>query len=305
MKAKVAALIFIGSIALVRADQMIESVQQALKDQGFYYGEITGETNANLTAAIRRYQIRNGLQVNGELNSETLRSLGVSSSASGQLAAKTTPSPSAGVPHLRDQSSGEAAGVAPPSAQPFANAPQDRQLYPPNPVTPGTSPGGLLAGTPYEAAPSWPAAGFIEVRSTEPMDGQWNCRCAPIKRGRVFLSQAGSIWKRLPRSDYCRGHANRSTIHRESVCVLRPSHQCAASGFRTRCPNFESPVDRSPDGVTILHRRSAPTAARRKLCRQKPGLRCEAKSGQHHPRPRSWRDGTSGVVAIQDFCQSC
>jgi len=154
MKAKMAALILIAAIALVRADQMIESVQQALKDQGFYYGEITGETNANLTAAIRRYQIRNGLQVNGELNGETLRSLGINSSASGQLAAKTTPSPSPVVPDLRDQSSGEAAGVAPPTAQPFANAPQDRQLYPSNPVTPGASPGGLLAGTPYEAAPS-------------------------------------------------------------------------------------------------------------------------------------------------------
>ena len=88
MKAKIAALIFIGSIMLARADQMIESVQQALKDQGFYYGEITGQTNANLTAAIRRYQIRNGLQVNGELNRETLQSLGINSSASAQPAAK-------------------------------------------------------------------------------------------------------------------------------------------------------------------------------------------------------------------------
>src|SRR5947208_325452 len=81
MKNQVAALIFLGSVMLVRADQMIESVQQALKDQGFYYGEITGETNANLTAAIRRYQIRNGLQVNGEFNSETIRSLGIYSAA--------------------------------------------------------------------------------------------------------------------------------------------------------------------------------------------------------------------------------
>src|SRR5437667_2173655 len=129
MKNQVAALIFLGSVMLVRADQMIESVQQALKDQGFYYGEITGETNANLTAAIRRYQIRNGLQVNGELNGETLRSLGINSSASGQLAAKTTPSPGPGVPDLRDQPSGEAAGVAPPTAQPFAPAPQERPLY--------------------------------------------------------------------------------------------------------------------------------------------------------------------------------
>jgi peptidoglycan hydrolase-like protein with peptidoglycan-binding domain len=154
MKAKVAALIFLGSVALMRADQRIERVQQALKDQGFYYGEITGEANANLTAAIRRYQIRNGLQVNGELNSETLRSLGIDSPALARPAAKTTPSPSPGLPDLRDQSSGEAARVTPPAVQPFANAPpRDRQIYPSNPVMPGMSPGGLLAGTPYEAAP--------------------------------------------------------------------------------------------------------------------------------------------------------
>jgi peptidoglycan hydrolase-like protein with peptidoglycan-binding domain len=153
MKAKVAALIVLGSVALIRADQKIERVQQALKDQGFYYGEITGEANANLTAAIRRYQIRNGLQVNGELNGETLNSLGIDSSAPARPAAKTAPSPSPGLPDLRDQSSGQAAPVTPPAVQPFANAPQDRQIYPSNPVMPGRSPGGLLAGTPYEAAP--------------------------------------------------------------------------------------------------------------------------------------------------------
>jgi peptidoglycan hydrolase-like protein with peptidoglycan-binding domain len=156
MKAKVAALIFLGSVALVRADQTIESVQQALKDQGFYYGEITGEANANLTAAIRRYQIRNGLQVDGELNSETLHSLGIDSSraAAGRPAAKTTPSPSPALPDLRDQSSGEAASGTPPIVQPFGNVPQDRQIYPGNPVAPGTSPG-LFVGTPYEAAPPY------------------------------------------------------------------------------------------------------------------------------------------------------
>jgi peptidoglycan hydrolase-like protein with peptidoglycan-binding domain len=153
MKAKVAALIFLGSVALTRADQTIESVQQALKDQGFYYGEVTGEANANLTAAIRRYQIRNGLQVNGELNSETLRSLGMDSSAPARSATKPTPSPSPGLPDLRDQSSGPGAGPIPPRGQPFGNAPPDRQVYPSNPAMPGTSLGGLLAGTPYEAAP--------------------------------------------------------------------------------------------------------------------------------------------------------
>src|SRR5205823_12813301 len=121
MKKRVAALIFLGSVMLVRADQMIESVQQALKDQGFYYGEITSETNANLTAAIRRYQIRNGLQVDGELNSETLRSLGIDSSGSAQPVAKSTPSPRPGAPGLGDQSSSETASVASPPIRPLAN----------------------------------------------------------------------------------------------------------------------------------------------------------------------------------------
>jgi peptidoglycan hydrolase-like protein with peptidoglycan-binding domain len=154
MKAKVVALIFLGSIVLVRADQMIERVQEALKDQGFYYGEITGETNANLTAAIRRYQIRNGLQINGELNSETLRSLGIDSSASAQAAAKFSPSPSPNISNLGDESSRETAGAASVPAPPFTNAPQGEQTYPSNPIFPGPSAGGLFAGTPYETAPS-------------------------------------------------------------------------------------------------------------------------------------------------------
>jgi len=62
-------------IGLVRADQTTQSVQQALKDQGFYYGNVTGDKSAETTAALRRYQIRNGLQVTGELSPETLNSL--------------------------------------------------------------------------------------------------------------------------------------------------------------------------------------------------------------------------------------
>src|SRR5437660_8832398 len=131
MKNQVAALIFLGSVMLVRADQMIEGVQQTLKDQGFYYGEITGETNANLTAAIRRYQIRNGLQVNGELNSETLQSLEINSSASTRPATKPA-SPGTGEPAKPSEpSSNETANANPaPPIQPFDNAPQDQQLYP-------------------------------------------------------------------------------------------------------------------------------------------------------------------------------
>ena len=139
---------------LTRADQSVERVQQALKDQGFYYGEVTGEMNANVTAAIRRYQIRNGLQVSGELNSETLQSLAIDSSGSARPATKPA-SPSPAAPLKPDeQSPSESTNVTPaPSAQPFGGAPEDQQIYPSNPVAPGTSTGGVLAGTPFEAAP--------------------------------------------------------------------------------------------------------------------------------------------------------
>jgi peptidoglycan hydrolase-like protein with peptidoglycan-binding domain len=68
-------LVMLCTVSLVRADQAIRSLQQTLKDRGFYYGDITGDKSAETTAAIRRYQIRNGLKVTGEINDETLRSV--------------------------------------------------------------------------------------------------------------------------------------------------------------------------------------------------------------------------------------
>src|SRR5262249_6812103 len=125
MKITTAAMIFMGSIMLVRADQLVESVQQALKDEGFYYGEVSGEMNANLTAAIRRYQIRNGLQVSGELNDETLRSLGIKSAGSSRATTKReSPTPAAGfVPSEPPPDQTETASPAP-SVQPFNSGPQ-------------------------------------------------------------------------------------------------------------------------------------------------------------------------------------
>src|ERR1043166_8963673 len=125
MKIKIAILIFLGSTVLMRADQLVQTVQQTLKEQGFYYGEVTGEMNATLTAAIRRYQIRNGLQVNGQLNSETLQSLGINSSASTQPATKR-PSPGPAEPaNPSGPPSNETANASPAAPiQQFDNAPQ-------------------------------------------------------------------------------------------------------------------------------------------------------------------------------------
>ena len=58
--------------ASVRADELTKRVQTELKELGFYYSEITGVNNAETVAALRRYQIRNGLEVTGTLNKNTL-----------------------------------------------------------------------------------------------------------------------------------------------------------------------------------------------------------------------------------------
>jgi len=139
---------------LVRADQLVESVQQTLKGEGFYYGEVSGEMNANLKAAIRRYQIRNGLQVTGELNDETLRSLGIKSSGSSRPTIRAaSPTPAAGaVPNEPSPHETETASPAPP-VQPFNNGPQGQQVFPSNPIGPASSPGTVFADTPFATAP--------------------------------------------------------------------------------------------------------------------------------------------------------
>ena len=156
MKASIAALMLLASLMLTCADQLVESVQQALKDQGFYYGEINGEKNANLSAAIRRYQIRNGLQVTGELNPETLQSLGINSSGS-TVTQKKPASPAPGVSSSPGEESADVGANATPAPQsePFENPPENQQVYPSTPLPPNASlpPAGVFAGTPFEFAP--------------------------------------------------------------------------------------------------------------------------------------------------------
>jgi peptidoglycan hydrolase-like protein with peptidoglycan-binding domain len=98
MKRPLLCLVFtLCAVSLVHADETIRSWQQTLKDQGFYYGPVTGDRSAETTAAIRRYQIRNGLQVTGDLNEETLRSV-KSSSNSVAAASRTNSKPVATPP---------------------------------------------------------------------------------------------------------------------------------------------------------------------------------------------------------------
>jgi peptidoglycan hydrolase-like protein with peptidoglycan-binding domain len=128
-------------------------VQQALKDQGFYYGEVTGEKTADTTAAIRRYQIRNGLQITGEIDAETLRSLGVGSGVG-----RSTPRRGATMPPEEEtnEEPPQSAEISP--QQPPANYPSQRAPGPAYGPGPGFGQSrlaltGVFVGTPYEIAP--------------------------------------------------------------------------------------------------------------------------------------------------------
>ena len=146
------ALLVVGAGA-VRADQTTSAVQQALKDQGFYYGDVDGKKSADTTAAIRRYQIRNGLQITGEIDAETLRSLGI-----GAGAARSTPKPQpATTPEeaeARDDGeptqSAEIYSQQPP---PNYNPPRAPGEYAPGPRGLRPEVSGVFGGTPYEIAP--------------------------------------------------------------------------------------------------------------------------------------------------------
>jgi peptidoglycan hydrolase-like protein with peptidoglycan-binding domain len=176
MKLRIAVLIMLGCcVGALRADEVIAEVQQALKDQGFYYGEINGEKNADTTAAIRRYQIRNALQVTGELDNDTLRALrSVPSTTSPPpppvtTAPSTPPTPASSPaepqrePPLTTPAPADEQEI-PPGPRSAPGGPyspggpypggQDRQLpYPPAVPNASTQPGGLFADTPYAAAP--------------------------------------------------------------------------------------------------------------------------------------------------------
>jgi len=154
----VAALILLSALTSALADQSIVEVQQSLKDQGYYYGQITGQKDADTSAAIRRYQIRNGLEITGELNEETLKSIRSNAGSTAQVA----PAPAASVApsiqqapdtsDLRADSAPSDRGLNAPPVQPPRPG-MDQWGDQPNvarPMPPGT---GVFGGTPYQTAP--------------------------------------------------------------------------------------------------------------------------------------------------------
>lgn len=159
-------------------DDVTKQAQEALKTEGFYDGEATGAVNAETKAAIKRYQIRNGLEVTGSLNKETLEALNLDGNAVPEAPAPAPalkPPPRKPAPPVDVEKDPETR--RPPAGQPpvnLRNQPTERDddreflrrdpSRPPQPQPSGPPPdagarpggglyGHLYARTPYASAP--------------------------------------------------------------------------------------------------------------------------------------------------------
>ena len=172
-------VVFAGAPA--RADELLRRAQQALHEQGFYYGSVDGASGDETTQAIRRFQIRNGLAVTGKLDDETSRALHLGGGSNSRpntvsSAAATPPArrPNTPPPIISGRSESGADATPPPLATPPPVAPRQSHPAPtttpsrpdlravPPPPSPQAPPGSVLpslslqeffANTPFEFAP--------------------------------------------------------------------------------------------------------------------------------------------------------
>ena len=142
-------LIFLIGLPLY-ADDQLRTVQQALKDQGFYYGQVDGSPGSETSAAIKRFQIRNGLEVTGQVNPQTLAAINGGEPAASPIPAATPviqpkmpPMDTPPESFLRNQPPATAVPQQPPAVSPQSASPQ-------SPLNPYAV---IFRRTPYETAP--------------------------------------------------------------------------------------------------------------------------------------------------------
>lgn len=101
-----------GGAAQALSSDQIREVQQALKEKGHDVGAVDGQWGPKTQNALKEYQQAQGTQASGELDSQTMSSLGVSGSAVGAPGGGEQSAPDAG----GAPSSGGASGDAGPGA---------------------------------------------------------------------------------------------------------------------------------------------------------------------------------------------
>lgn len=119
MKVLLRILLLLALVGTVQADDTIYSAQRTLKKLGYYNGSVDGEPGSQTAAAIRRYQVAMNLKVDGQLNSQTLKSLNV---VAAPAPSKPLPPPAKAAPTPKPKPTPKptpAPRVAPPAAKPL------------------------------------------------------------------------------------------------------------------------------------------------------------------------------------------
>jgi peptidoglycan hydrolase-like protein with peptidoglycan-binding domain len=214
-------LVVLSISMLARADDQTQAIQQALKDKGFYYGTVDGQAGPETDAAIRRFQIREGLEVTGKLDAQTLSSLDLGGGSQDGNTLQAVPPPS-------DQSANaqpDQAQTPPPDvvrsdhdilrSQPQAAAPDDQGAAQPpeqaQPQAPEEQPQAPeVQPQPFEqGAPSQPQAQPYEGQSVPPQYAHFFRKTpyetAPPGVQRATVQQAQV---RLAREGFFRGVAD-------------------------------------------------------------------------------------------------
>jgi hypothetical protein len=76
MRRAVVTIALLGLSAMTLfGDEAIRRAQEELRKRNLYFGDINGQTNAELTEALKRYQERKGFNATGQLDEETASSL--------------------------------------------------------------------------------------------------------------------------------------------------------------------------------------------------------------------------------------
>ncbi len=198
-----------------RADEALRHIQQSLRDQGFYYGPIDGSPGDETTQALRRYQIRNGLAVTGQLNDETRRSIdrtggstggnvsnGNGSVDSGTPPPLSTPKPATirRTPPTAYATPTPAPAYRPPPTQPRPDSDDQEDMAPPSRqagnirpdlrVRPDESSAGGGNGIPREGIP--PSATLSELFASTPYEfAPPPVQADVLRRAQAFLGRGG------------------------------------------------------------------------------------------------------------------
>ena len=162
MKRFLSLLFLVAFLPLVlRADDETKLIQQSLKAQGFFYGEVNGTASDETTQAVRRFQIRNALTVTGQLDDATRKAI----FAGGNTAAPAEPPPLEAAPRPRANApapNSPPAPIARPDLRAEPSQPAPGPRFPSAPSSDGPVPDGtttyrggssIFYGGPFAGAP--------------------------------------------------------------------------------------------------------------------------------------------------------